>query len=85
MISVGQLVEQFVIRKRLANLQVDLMSSKNADGTECGTSSACTHRFAGRAGSAPVGYEWVRDGSDALLITTGNGEILQVEYGVFAL
>jgi Ni/Co efflux regulator RcnB len=32
----------------------------------------------------PVGYEWVRDGSDALLINTGTGEILQVEYGVFA-
>jgi Ni/Co efflux regulator RcnB len=31
----------------------------------------------------PVGYEWVRDGSDALLVNTGNGEILQVEYGVF--
>ena len=32
----------------------------------------------------PVGFEWVRDGADALLVTTGNGEILQVEYGVFA-
>jgi Ni/Co efflux regulator RcnB len=32
----------------------------------------------------PVGYEWVRDGSDAILINTTNGEILQVEYGVFA-
>jgi Ni/Co efflux regulator RcnB len=32
----------------------------------------------------PGGYEWVRDGSDALLVNTGNGEILQVEYGVFA-
>jgi len=32
----------------------------------------------------PVGFEWVRDGSDALLINTANGEILQVEYGVFA-
>jgi len=31
----------------------------------------------------PAGYEWVRDGSDALLINVGNGEILQVEYGVF--
>jgi Ni/Co efflux regulator RcnB len=31
----------------------------------------------------PVGYEWVRDGSDALLVNTGSGEILQVEYGVF--
>jgi hypothetical protein len=26
----------------------------------------------------------VRDGNDALLIDTGSGEILQVEYGVFA-
>ena len=32
----------------------------------------------------PAGYEWVRDGSDALLVDTTSGEILQVEYGVFA-
>jgi Ni/Co efflux regulator RcnB len=32
----------------------------------------------------PTGYEWVRDGADALLIDTSSGEILQVEYGVFA-
>jgi Ni/Co efflux regulator RcnB len=32
----------------------------------------------------PAGYEWVRDGSDAMLISTDTGEILQVEYGVFA-
>ena len=32
----------------------------------------------------PAGYEWVRDGADALLIDTNSGEILQVEYGVFA-
>ena len=32
----------------------------------------------------PAGYEWVRDGNDALLIDTSTGEILQVEYGVFA-
>jgi Ni/Co efflux regulator RcnB len=32
----------------------------------------------------PAGYEWVRDGADALLISTDDGEILQVEYGVFA-
>jgi Ni/Co efflux regulator RcnB len=32
----------------------------------------------------PVNYEWVRDGNDALLIDTNTGEILQVEYGVFA-
>jgi Ni/Co efflux regulator RcnB len=31
----------------------------------------------------PAGYEWVRDGSDALLVSTATGEILQVEYGVF--
>ena len=31
----------------------------------------------------PVGFEWVRDGNDALLINITNGEILQVEYGVF--
>lgn len=31
----------------------------------------------------PAGYEWVRDGGDALLISTQTGEILQVEYGVF--
>jgi Ni/Co efflux regulator RcnB len=31
----------------------------------------------------PVGFEWVRYGNDALLINTSNGEILQVEYGVF--
>src|ERR1700761_206904 len=31
----------------------------------------------------PAGYEWVRDDTDALLINTGSGEILQVEYGVF--
>jgi Ni/Co efflux regulator RcnB len=32
----------------------------------------------------PVGYEWIRNGSDALLVNVANGEILQVEYGVFA-
>jgi Ni/Co efflux regulator RcnB len=32
----------------------------------------------------PAGYEWVRDGSDAILVNTTSGEILQVEYGVFA-
>ena len=32
----------------------------------------------------PVGYEWVRDDSDALLVDTSSGEILQVEYGVFS-
>lgn len=32
----------------------------------------------------PAGFEWVRDGSDALLISVTTGEILQVEYGVFA-
>ena len=31
----------------------------------------------------PGGYEWVRDGSDALLINIGDGSILQVEYDVF--
>jgi Ni/Co efflux regulator RcnB len=31
----------------------------------------------------PAGYEWVRDDTDALLISTDSGEILQVEYGVF--
>jgi len=32
----------------------------------------------------PAGYEWVRDGADALLVSVDSGEILQVEYGVFA-
>jgi Ni/Co efflux regulator RcnB len=32
----------------------------------------------------PVGYEWVRDDTDAVLVNTSTGEILQVEYGVFA-
>jgi Ni/Co efflux regulator RcnB len=31
----------------------------------------------------PGGYEWVRDDTDALLVSTDTGEILQVEYGVF--
>lgn len=31
----------------------------------------------------PAGYEWVRDGDDALLVNTDTGEILQVEDGVF--
>jgi Ni/Co efflux regulator RcnB len=31
----------------------------------------------------PVGYEWVRDGDDAILVNVETGEILQVEYGVF--
>jgi len=31
----------------------------------------------------PAGYEWVRDGADALLVNVDTGEILQVEYGVF--
>lgn len=32
----------------------------------------------------PAGYEWVREGADALMISLETGEILQVEYGVFA-
>jgi Ni/Co efflux regulator RcnB len=32
----------------------------------------------------PLGYEWVRDGTDALLVNVVTGEIIQVEYGVFA-
>jgi Ni/Co efflux regulator RcnB len=32
----------------------------------------------------PAGYEWVRDDTDAVLVNTSTGEILQVEYGVFA-
>ena len=32
----------------------------------------------------PVGYEWVRDGDDAIMVSTVTGQILQVEYGVFA-
>ena len=32
----------------------------------------------------PAGYEWVRVGADALLVSLDGGEILQVEYGVFA-
>jgi len=31
----------------------------------------------------PAGFEWVRDGNDALLVNIDTGEILQVEYGVF--
>jgi Ni/Co efflux regulator RcnB len=31
----------------------------------------------------PPGTIWVRDGSDALLIDQGDGEIIQVDYGVF--
>jgi Ni/Co efflux regulator RcnB len=31
----------------------------------------------------PVGFEWVRYGTDALLIDVNTGSILQVEYGVF--
>jgi len=31
----------------------------------------------------PVGYEWVRDDSDALLVSVQTGEIVQVVYGVF--
>jgi Ni/Co efflux regulator RcnB len=32
----------------------------------------------------PPGYEWVRDDTDAILVNIATGEILQVEYGVFA-
>jgi Ni/Co efflux regulator RcnB len=32
----------------------------------------------------PAGYEWVRDDTDAILVNISSGEILQVEYGVFA-
>jgi len=31
----------------------------------------------------PDGYQWVRDGDDALLVDIDTGEVLQVEYGVF--
>jgi len=32
----------------------------------------------------PAGYEWVRYGPDAILVNVATGQILQVEYGVFA-
>lgn len=32
----------------------------------------------------PVGYEWVRDDTDAILVNVTNGQILQVVYGAFA-
>lgn len=32
----------------------------------------------------PAGYEWVRDDTDAILVNVQTGQILQVEYGVFA-
>ena len=32
----------------------------------------------------PVGYEWVRDDTDAILVNITAGQILQVQYGVFA-
>jgi Ni/Co efflux regulator RcnB len=32
----------------------------------------------------PVGFEWVRDDTDAILVNTTTGQILQVQYGVFA-
>ena len=31
----------------------------------------------------PVGFEWVRDDGDAILVNVATGQILQVEYGVF--
>jgi Ni/Co efflux regulator RcnB len=31
----------------------------------------------------PVGFEWVRDDDDAILVNTATGEILQVQYGVY--
>lgn len=31
----------------------------------------------------PVGYEWVRDDTDALLVSIDSGEILQVVHGAF--
>lgn len=31
----------------------------------------------------PVGFEWVRDDTDAILVDINTGRILQVEYGVF--
>jgi Ni/Co efflux regulator RcnB len=31
----------------------------------------------------PDGYQWVRNGDDALLVDVDTGEVLQVEYGVF--
>ena len=32
---------------------------------------------------APAGFEWVRVGPDAALVSIVNGEIIQMEYGVF--
>jgi Ni/Co efflux regulator RcnB len=32
----------------------------------------------------PAGFEWVRVGNDALLVSIDTGEVLQAEYGVFA-
>jgi len=31
----------------------------------------------------PVGFEWVRDDTDAILVNVTTGQIIQVEYGVF--
>ena len=32
----------------------------------------------------PVGFEWVRDDTDAILVNVTTGQIIQVEYGVFS-
>jgi Ni/Co efflux regulator RcnB len=31
----------------------------------------------------PLGFEWVRDDTDAILVNVATGQIIQVEYGVF--
>ncbi len=31
----------------------------------------------------PIGFEWVRDDTDAILVNVSTGQIIQVEYGVF--
>jgi len=32
---------------------------------------------------APYGYEWVREGPDAVLVNVYDGEVVEVEYGIF--
>jgi hypothetical protein len=41
------------------------------------------HRPHGWVEVPPVGFEWVRDDTDAILVNVSTGQILQVEYGVF--
>jgi Nickel/cobalt transporter regulator len=68
-----------------AGVELAVKAAVTGDHRPIGVLNSCS-RIIGysRWKLPPVGYEWVRDDTDAILVNTSTGEILQVEYGFFA-